>query len=55
MTHSIKWLLRRVFKRVKQRHPIEVYVGGRLVIAGSGTIKTSVSEPTTITFEEPLK
>lgn len=51
----MKWFIRRIFKRIKQRHPIEVYVNGRLVQAGSGTITTSVSEPITIIFEEPFK
>lgn len=51
----MKWLMRRLFKRVKQRHPIEVYVGGKLIHAGSGTLKTSVSEPFTIVFDEPYK
>lgn len=51
----MKWLMRRVFKRIKQRHPIEVYYNGKLILAGSGTISTSVSTPTTITFDEDYK
>lgn len=34
----MKWLLRRIFKRIKQRYPIEVYVNGRLISAGPGDI-----------------
>lgn len=51
----MRWLIRRLFKRVKQRHPIEVYYNGKLIQAGSGTIRTSVSEPTTITFDKEYK
>lgn len=51
----MEWLIRRLFKRIKQRHPVEVYVGGKLIRAGSATIKVSLSEPCTITFEEPFK
>ncbi len=50
-----QWFKRRVFRRIKQRHPLEVYYNGKLIKAGSGTIKTSVSEPTTITFDDPYK
>lgn len=39
-------------KRVKQRYPIEVYVGGKLVIAGDGTIKMDISKDTKITVKE---
>lgn len=35
----MEWFKRRVLKRVKQKYPIEIYVRGRLVIAGSGKIK----------------
>lgn len=51
----MRWFIRRVFKRIKQRHPVEVYVGGKLIHAGSATLKTSVDEPFTIVFEEPWK
>ena len=44
-------IVRRVFKRIKQRHPIEVYIGGKLVLAGSGKLELSVAKPTTITFD----
>lgn len=39
----MEWFKRRVLKRIKQKHAIEVYVGGRLVIAGNGTIKTNIN------------
>jgi hypothetical protein len=52
--HPLKWFMRRIFRRVKQRHPIEVYYNGKLVLAGSGTITTSDSQPTTIVFDRSL-
>lgn len=51
----MSWITRRLFKRIKQKHPIEVYYNGKLVIAGSGTITTSVSEQTTIVFDKDYK
>lgn len=51
----MKWLIRRIFKRIKQRHPVEVYVGGKLVHAGSATIVVTHDEPFTVTFEQPFK
>ena len=40
-----KWFYRRVFKRIRQRHPIEVYVNGKLISAGSGTITMDTRDP----------
>lgn len=51
----MSWFIRRIFKRVRQRHPIEVYVNGRLIQAGSGTITTSLSKPVVITFDKDYK
>ena len=34
----MKWFIRRFFNRIKQKHPIEVYVSGKLIQAGEGTI-----------------
>lgn len=51
----MRWIIRRIFKRIKQRHPIEVYVGGRLIQAGSGTISVPREGEVTLTFERPFK
>lgn len=51
----IKWFKRRVLKRIKQRYPLEVYYNGKLIQAGSGTITTSVDEPTKIVFDRDFK
>lgn len=51
----MKWFIRRVFKRIKQKHPIEVYYNGRLIHAGSATITASVDKPTTIIFDDNFK
>lgn len=50
-----RWIKRRIFRRIKQRHPLEVYYNGKLIQAGSGTIHTSLSEPTKIIFDREYK
>lgn len=50
-----EWFKRRVLKRIKQRHPIEVWVGGKCVIAGSGKIVVTNTKPFTITIDHPFE
>jgi hypothetical protein len=56
-SHKVKkaegwsWIARRLLKRIKQRSPIEVYIGGRLVLAGSGTISVPREGNTIITLK----
>lgn len=51
----MKWLIRRLFKRIKQRHPIEVYYNGKLIHAGSATLTMGVEEPLKIVFKDPYE
>ena len=55
MNKFVTWFKRRVFRRIKQRYPIEVYHNGKLIVAGSATIHAEVDKPTTIEFDEVWK
>lgn len=41
-------------KKAPGKYPVELYVKGKLVHAGNATIKTSVTEPFTVVFDEAI-